>query len=45
MNFIELFKKKSLIAAHRGASSVAPENTLLAMKKSVGECDFIEGYV
>jgi len=42
MNFIELFKKKSLIAAHRGASSVAPENTLLAMKKSVGECDFIE---
>ncbi len=42
MNFIELFKKKSLIAAHRGASSKAPENTLLAMKKSVGHCDFIE---
>ncbi len=42
MNFIELFKKKLLIAAHRGASSKAPENTLLAMKKSVGHCDFIE---
>ncbi len=42
MNFIELFKKKSLIAAHRGASAIAPENTLLAMKKSIGHCDFIE---
>lgn len=42
MNFLELFKKKSLIAAHRGASSVAPENTLLALKKSAGHCDFIE---
>ncbi|MEN8302766.1 MAG: glycerophosphodiester phosphodiesterase family protein [Campylobacterota bacterium] len=42
MNFLELFEKKSLIAAHRGASSSAPENTLLAMKKSVGRCDFIE---
>ena len=42
MNFIELFNKKSLIVAHRGANSVAPENTLLAMKKSVGHCDFIE---
>lgn len=42
MNFIELFRRKSLIAAHRGASSIAPENTLLAMKKSVGVCDFIE---
>ena len=42
MNFIKLFEKKSLIAAHRGASSIAPENTLLAMKKSIGYCDFIE---
>ena len=42
MNFIKLFEKKSLIAAHRGANSIAPENTLLAMKKSVGHCDFIE---
>jgi len=42
MKFIELFERKSLIAAHRGASSRAPENTLLAMKKSVGHCDFIE---
>ena len=42
MNFLELFKKKSLIAAHRGASSIAPENTFIAMKKSVGHCDFIE---
>jgi len=42
MNFIKLFEKKSLITAHRGANSEAPENTLLAMKKSVGHCDFIE---
>lgn len=42
MNFLELFSKKSLIAAHRGASAIAPENTLLAMKNSVGHCDFIE---
>ena len=42
MNFLELFSKKPLIVAHRGASSIAPENTLLAMKKSVGHCDFIE---
>ena len=42
MNFIELFRKKSLIAAHRGASRIAPENTLLSMKRSIGHCDFIE---
>ena len=42
MNFIKLFEKKLLIVAHRGASRIAPENTLLAMKKSVGYCDFIE---
>lgn len=42
MNFTELFNKKSLIAAHRGASLSAPENTLLSMKKSMGHCDFIE---
>ena len=42
MNFLELFNKKSLIAAHRGANSIAPENTLLAIKRSIGHCDFIE---
>ena len=42
MNFLELLKKKSLIAAHRGANAIAPENTLLAMKRSVGHCAFIE---
>lgn len=42
MNFLELFKKKSLIAAYRGGSSNSPENTLLAMQKSIGYCDFIE---
>lgn len=42
MNFLKLFNQKPLIAAHRGANSIAPENTLLSMQKSVGHCDFIE---
>ncbi|MCD6433450.1 MAG: glycerophosphodiester phosphodiesterase [Sulfurimonas sp.] len=42
MNFLELFKKKHLVAAHRGACSLAPENTMSAIKASVGHCDFIE---
>ena len=42
MNFLKLFNQKPLIAAHRGANSIAPENTLLSMQKSIGHCDFIE---
>lgn len=42
MNFLELFKKPGLIAAHRGARSLAPENTLKALSMSRGRCDFIE---
>ena len=42
MNFLELIKQKNLIAAHRGASSKAAENTLSALEKSVGFADFIE---
>lgn len=42
MNFLELFNSTGLIGAHRGARSVSPENTLIAMQKSVGKCDFIE---
>lgn len=42
MNFLKLFNNTGLIAAHRGARSIAPENTMSALKKSVGYCDFIE---
>lgn len=42
MKFLELLDQTGLIAAHRGARSVAPENTLVALKKSLGRCDFIE---
>ena len=42
MKFLELLNRIGLIAAHRGARSIAPENTLTALKKSVGKCDFIE---
>jgi len=42
MNFLELFKKSDLIAAHRGNSSTKPENTLSALDSSIGKCDFIE---
>jgi glycerophosphoryl diester phosphodiesterase len=42
MNFLDLFKKPDLVAAHRGARSLAPENTLKALKMSLGRCDFAE---
>lgn len=42
MNFLELFKKPNLIAAHRGDRSKKPENTLSALLSSIGRCDFIE---
>ncbi len=42
MNFLTLLTKPNLIAAHRGARSVQPENTLAALRSSVGKCDFIE---
>lgn len=42
MNFLKLLNFPALFAAHRGARSIAPENTLSALKKSVGHCDFVE---
>ncbi|MEA3456425.1 MAG: glycerophosphodiester phosphodiesterase family protein, partial [Campylobacterota bacterium] len=42
MNFLDLFAKPGLIAAHRGDRSVRPENTLSALRLSIGKCDFIE---
>lgn len=42
MNFLELLNKPALIAAHRGANSLAPENTLSALKESILRADFIE---
>ncbi len=39
---MELFTKPNLIAAHRGDRSHKPENTLAALRSSVGKCDFIE---
>ena len=42
MNFLKLFDHNALIAAHRGARSISPENTLSSIKSSVGHCDFIE---
>jgi glycerophosphoryl diester phosphodiesterase len=42
MDFLELFNKPNLIAAHRGDRSRKPENTLGALVSSVGRCDFAE---
>lgn len=42
MNFFTQFKNHQLIAAHRGFRALYPENTLLAFKKSINKCDFIE---
>lgn len=42
MNFLKLFKKPNLIAAHRGNISEKPENTLSALVSSICKCDFIE---
>ena len=42
MNFLDLYARPNLIAAHRGERSRAPENTLRALRQSVGRCDFVE---
>lgn len=42
MNFLELLNSGNIVGAHRGARSLAPENTMRALKKSVGRSDFIE---
>ena len=42
MDFLALFKKPNLIAAHRGDRSQKPENTLAALVSSIGKCNFIE---
>ncbi len=42
VNFFDNFKKKNLIAAHRGYSYNYPENTMIAFEKSVGKSDLIE---
>lgn len=42
MSFLKLFKKKGLIGAHRGSRTSHPENTLSALKHSMGRCDFVE---
>lgn len=42
MNFLDLFEKTGLIAAHRGDRSIRPENTLSALRSSIGKCDFVE---
>lgn len=42
MSFLDLFKRTGLIGAHRGSRSKRPENTLSALKESVGHCDFME---
>ncbi len=42
MKFLELLNRKGLIGAHRGARALRPENTLSALKESVGHSDFME---
>lgn len=42
MSFLKLFDKPKLVGAHRGARAIKPENTLSALKASVGHYDFIE---
>lgn len=42
MGFFEQFKKQQLIASHRGFRALYPENTVLAFKKSLNKCDFLE---
>ena len=42
MNFLKLLNNTGLIAAHRGANSLYPENTMSALVGSKGKCDFIE---
>lgn len=42
MEFSSLLSLRGLIVAHRGARSIAPENTLRALEESIGRCDFAE---
>ncbi len=42
MKFFSHFKNSHLLAAHRGYRALYPENSMLAIKKSIGKCDFIE---
>ena len=42
MHFLALFEKPGLVAAHRGDRSRCPENTLSALRSSLGRCDFAE---
>lgn len=43
MGFWENFRKdKKLIAAHRGARSIRPENTMSAFKEAIKKSDYIE---
>ncbi|MEA1924184.1 MAG: glycerophosphodiester phosphodiesterase family protein [Pseudomonadota bacterium] len=42
MRFLDIFEKPGLIAAHRGDRSRCPENTLSALRSSLGRCDFAE---
>lgn len=43
MSFWDNFTNKThLVAAHRGAKSVCPENTMAAFKEALGKCDFVE---
>ena len=42
MNFFDNFKKKNLIAAHRGYSNKYPENTKIAFQKSLHKADLLE---
>jgi len=42
MSFFDNFKKKNLIAAHRGYSQKYPENTLIALRSAVDKADLIE---
>lgn len=42
MSFFSQFDKEHLIASHRGFRAIYPENSMLAFKKAVGKCDFLE---
>ena len=42
MNILKLLNNLGSVIAHRGASSVAPENTMQALNMSIGRCDLIE---
>jgi glycerophosphoryl diester phosphodiesterase len=43
LSFWDNFNNKPhLVAAHRGAKSIYPENTMAAFKEALGKCDFVE---